>query len=38
MADRISSKNISLFEEMAADPVDLIEITGVIVRVLRGSI
>mgnify|MGYP001401627643 CR=1 FL=1 len=30
MADRISSKNISLFEEMAADPVDLIEITGVI--------
>ncbi|MCV3764214.1 cold-shock protein [Rhizobium sp. TRM95796] len=30
MADRISSKNISLFEEMASDPVDLIEITGVI--------
>ena len=30
MADRISSKNISLFEEMAAEPVDLVEITGVI--------
>ena len=30
MADRISSKNISLFDEMAAEPVDLIEITGVI--------
>jgi CspA family cold shock protein len=30
MADRISSKNVSLFEEMAADPVDLVEITGVI--------
>ncbi|WP_137153505.1 cold-shock protein [Rhizobium sp. FKL33] len=30
MADRISSKNISIFEEMASDPVDLIEITGVI--------
>lgn len=30
MADRISSKGISLFEEMAADPVDLIEITGTI--------
>jgi CspA family cold shock protein len=30
MADRISSKNVSLFEEMAAEPVDLVEITGVI--------
>ena len=30
MADRISSKNISLFEEMAAEPVDLVEKTGVI--------
>jgi len=30
MADRISSKNISLFEEMPAEPVDLVEITGVI--------
>jgi CspA family cold shock protein len=30
MADRISSKSISLFEDMAADPVDLLEITGVI--------
>jgi len=30
MADRISSKSISLFEDMAAEPVDLIEITGVI--------
>ena len=30
MADRISSKNISLFEEMAAEPVDLVEITGII--------
>ncbi len=30
MADRISSKNISLFEEMAAEPVDLVEITGLI--------
>ena len=30
MADRISSKNISLFEEVAGDPVDLVEITGVI--------
>jgi CspA family cold shock protein len=30
MADRISSKNISLFEEMAAEPVDLVEITGTI--------
>jgi CspA family cold shock protein len=30
MADRISSKNINLFEEMAAEPVDLVEITGVI--------
>ncbi|MDH6268994.1 CspA family cold shock protein [Rhizobium sp. SG_E_25_P2] len=30
MTDRISSKNISIFEEMASDPVDLIEITGVI--------
>ena len=30
MADRISSKNHSLFEEVAGDPVDLIEITGVI--------
>ena len=30
MADRISSKSVSLFEDMAADPVDLIEITGVI--------
>jgi cold shock protein len=30
MADRISSKNISLYEEMAAEPVDLVEITGVI--------
>ena len=30
MADRISSKSISLFEDMAAEPVDLIEITGVV--------
>ncbi|UVC11276.1 CspA family cold shock protein [Rhizobium sp. TH2] len=30
MADRISSKSISLFEDMAAEPVDLLEITGVI--------
>ena len=30
MADRISSKSSSLFEDMAAEPVDLIEITGVI--------
>ena len=30
MADRISSKSISLFEDMAAEPVDLIEITGLI--------
>ena len=30
MADRSSSKSISLFEDMAAEPVDLIEITGVI--------
>jgi CspA family cold shock protein len=30
MADRISSKNISLFEEMPTEPVDLVEITGVI--------
>ena len=30
MVDRISSKSISLFEDMAAEPVDLIEITGVI--------
>lgn len=30
MADRISSKNISLFEEMPAEPVDLVEITGII--------
>jgi cold shock protein len=30
MADRISSRNASLFEDMAAEPVDLIEITGVI--------
>jgi CspA family cold shock protein len=30
MADRISSDNISLFEEVAGDPVDLVEITGVI--------
>jgi len=30
MADRISSKSASLFEDMAAEPVDLIEITGVI--------
>ena len=30
MADRISSKSVSLFEDMAAEPVDLIEITGVI--------
>jgi CspA family cold shock protein len=30
MADSISSKNISLFEEMAAEPVDLVEITGLI--------
>src|SRR6187431_1781136 len=30
MADRISSKSVSLFEDMAAEPVDLLEITGVI--------
>lgn len=30
MADRISSKNHSLFEDVAGDPVDLVEITGVI--------
>lgn len=30
MADRISSKNLSLFEEIASEPVDLVEITGVI--------
>ncbi|RYE50951.1 MAG: cold-shock protein [Hyphomicrobiales bacterium] len=30
MTDRISSRNMSLFEDMAADPVDLIEITGLI--------
>lgn len=30
MADRISSKSISLFEDMAAEPVDLVEITGII--------
>jgi CspA family cold shock protein len=30
MADRISSKSLSLFEDMAAEPVDLVEITGVI--------
>jgi CspA family cold shock protein len=30
MADRISSKDISLFDDIAADPVDLVEITGVI--------
>ncbi|MGV3552708.1 cold-shock protein [Rhizobium sp.] len=30
MADRISSKSVSLFEDMAAEPVDLIEITGLI--------
>ena len=30
MADRVSSKSISLFEDMAAEPVDLIEITGLI--------
>jgi CspA family cold shock protein len=30
MADRISSKGLSLFEEMAGEPVDLVEITGVI--------
>ena len=30
MADRISSKSISLFEDMGAEPVDLMEITGVI--------
>jgi CspA family cold shock protein len=30
MADRISSKDLSLFEDVAGDPVDLIEITGVI--------
>lgn len=30
MADRISSKGISLFEEVAGDPIDLIEITGTI--------
>jgi CspA family cold shock protein len=30
MADRISSESISLFEDMAAEPVDLIEITGLI--------
>lgn len=30
MTDRVSSKNISIFEEMASEPVDLVEITGVI--------
>jgi cold shock protein len=30
MADRISSKSVALFEDMAAEPVDLVEITGVI--------
>lgn len=30
MADRISSKSVSLFEDMAAEPVDLVEITGII--------
>ena len=30
MTDRISSRNVSLFEDVAADPVDLIEITGLI--------
>lgn len=30
MADRISSKEFSLFEEMPVEPVDLVEITGVI--------
>lgn len=30
MADRISSTNISLYEEMAVEPVDLVEITGLI--------
>jgi CspA family cold shock protein len=30
MADRISSKSVALFEDMAAEPVDLIEITGLI--------
>lgn len=30
MTDRISSRNVSLFEDMAADPVDLVEITGLI--------
>ncbi len=30
MADRISSKETSLFEESAGEPVDLLEITGVV--------
>lgn len=30
MADRISSKSVALFDDMAAEPVDLVEITGVI--------
>lgn len=30
MVDRISSKSISLFEDLGAEPVDLLEITGVI--------
>jgi cold shock protein len=30
MADRVSSKGSSLFEEVGAEPVDLLEITGVI--------
>jgi CspA family cold shock protein len=30
MADRISSKDLSLFEDVGVEPVDLLEITGVI--------
>ncbi len=30
MADRISSKGLSLFDEVAGDPIDLIEVTGII--------
>ncbi|MBP2549148.1 CspA family cold shock protein [Neorhizobium galegae] len=30
MADRMSSKGVAIFEELAGDPVELIEITGVV--------
>lgn len=30
MADRVSSKGISLFEDVSGEPVDLMEITGVV--------